>query len=1101
MNSNEINRILTERYNKNEWKIFINNLFPSTIFFEKPEILKDINADFVYNVSKTGFINITETGIDRNIGIFEVELGEGVILEKNRVGLRNLLRKYWKDLDGAFIVYFRNSSKTWRFTYVSELTGIDEEGNYKDIKTDPKRYTYVFGESESCKTATERFLTLFNKNKNITLDDIKDAFSVEKLSKSFFDNYKKHYDLFCNYLTAKPGIYKSIFKGDDKEVRNFVKLLLGRITFLYFIQKKGWLGVPVNANWGEGNISFLSNLFNKYNYKGLFYGNVLTKLFFDSLNTPREDDIIELIEGEKIKIPFLNGGLFEEHEPKYRNIVFDEILFKNLFDFFDMYNFTIYEDDPNDHTVAVDPEMLGHIFENLLEDNKDKGAYYTPKEIVHYMCRESLIEYLATWFEKHEYTVIGNNFENIDQPDKIKTEKSNTKHIERSLIENLLKKKLTEQDELSLLNYYESFNTAFDNVKICDPAIGSGAFPMGLLQEIFTAKQTLWFIKEGNLNNFPASDIKLNIIQNSIYGVDIEKGAVDIARLRFWLSLVVDEELPKPLPNLDYKIVVGNSLVSKFGDDIIDIDWDIDVTAYGYVGHELAIRANVILQLIIEKQKEYFNPLSNKKELSFEIRNLKIDLLINQLELMLNTSEITKKKRTGYKANKKGELYLQQISWAENIKTLKRMKNEPAKPLLFFDWRLDFPEIFNSEFNPNPGFNLVIANPPYIDSETMVGLGHENIRNYLTAKMPFCKGNWDIYIAFFNLGYILLNEFGILSFITPDKWLSKPFGYELRSKLLLNFKLIAEAGRKIFQNAKVDSIISFITKKESKFLQIHKFKNSSSIFFTKVDKSILNDSFTLDWLFSENLSIINKIDKFQHRLSDIGFCENACSTSDAYKLKPFIKNLSFDPRYHLKVINTGTIGRYINRWGDREMTYLDNKYLYPVVDKTDFLKEFSNSYGRKAVLPKIIIKGLTLLHGCVDLNGQIIPGKSTLIITKELSKIDELYFLLALINSNITIYYIREKYRGASYNQGINFKPEMLNYLPIPFFSTYFYNRIISLVKDLLILCKGKKEVLQLELEINTLFYRSYNFDFNDVKELDPNFPLTEEEYLNYKIE
>jgi hypothetical protein len=1098
MTKNEITQILTNRYNRNDWKIFLNNLFLSTNIFEEPEVLTDIVADFVFKVSKIGFINVNENTIIRNIGIFEVELGEGVVLEKNRVGLRNLLRKYWKDLDGAFIVYFRDSYKSWRFTYVSELTGIDDEGNYKDIKTDPKRYTYIFGEGESCKTAVERFLILHNKKNNISLDDIKDAFSVEKLSKSFFADYKKHYVLFCNYLTNTQGIFKSIFNGDEKEVRDFVKLLLGRIIFLYFIQKKGWLGVPVNGNWGDGDNNFLSNLFNKYKYKQLFYQNILAKLFFDTLNTSREDDIIELIEGEKIKIPFLNGGLFEEHEPKYRNIVFEEALFQNLFDFFDMYNFTIYEDDPNDHTVAVDPEMLGHIFENLLEDNKDKGAYYTPKEIVHYMCRESLIEYLATWFEKNDYLVIGNNF---DENGNIIKNVTNRKSINKTLLENLLKKKLKASDEECLIKYYEQINTALDKVKICDPAIGSGAFPMGLLQEIYSVKQTLWYIKNGNLNNFPASEIKLNIIQNSIYGVDIEKGAVDIARLRFWLSLIVDEEAPKPLPNLDYKIVVGNSLVSKFGDDIIDIDWDIDVTAYGYIGHELAIKTKELLELIITKQKEYFSPLSNKKTLSLEIRNLKIDLLINHLELMLNTSHIVKKKGTCTKKNRHNDLYIQQLSWADSIKRLKRLKKEPSSPLNFFDWKLDFPEIFNPQFNHNPGFDLVIANPPYIDSETMVGLGFESIRTYLSSKFPFCKGNWDIYIAFFNLGYTLMNNNGIIAYITPDKWLSKPFGFELRTKLKYNFKLISEAGRTVFQNAKIDSIISFISQKQHNFLQIDKFYKDKSLRIALIDKLMLDNSCTLDWLFSDNLTILRKIENLTNRLSSICTCENACATSDAYKLKKLIKNSEFNPNLHLKVINTGTINKYVDKWGLREMTYLDDKYLFPVVDKATFLQEFANSYGNRALMPKIIIKGLTLLHGCIDIRGQIIPGKSTLIISKAENKLNDLYFLLALINCNLTFFYIKEKYRGSSYNQGINFKPEMVNNLPIPDFKERFINKIISLVKCLLELIDKGASTFFLETQINMLIYQSYKLNYKEVKVIDPDFPITEEEYTNFKFD
>ena len=326
--------------------------------------------------------------------------------------------------------------------------------------------------------------------------------------------------------------------------------------------------------------------------------------------------------------------------------------------------------------------MLGHIFENLLEDNKDKGAYYTPKEIVHYMCQESLIEYLTTWFENQGYDIINDvGFDKF----------SNNKQIDRILIEKLLKKNLDDQDQKLIKQYSAEFNQALDRVKICDPAIGSGAFPMGLLHEIFTAKQTLHIFEFGNTTDFNASGVKLNIIQNSIYGVDIERGAVDIARLRFWLSLIVDEPEPKALPNLDYKIVVGNSLVSKLGDDIIDIDWEMkDLKQINFLYDVL--KPEEILKQIIQEQKEFFSPDSDKKKLAADIRNLKIDLLISQLELK---GMETKPTNTGKTLTKQTEIYLQNIGWKNTITQLKNLKTKPELPLHFFDWKLDFPEVMN----------------------------------------------------------------------------------------------------------------------------------------------------------------------------------------------------------------------------------------------------------------------------------------------------------------------------------------------------------------------------------------------------------------------
>ncbi len=387
--------------------------------------------------------------------------------------------------------------------------------------------------------------------------------------------------------------------------------------------------------------------------------------------------------------------------------------------------------------------MLGHIFENLLEDNKDKGAYYTPKEIVHYMCQESLIEYLCT---------------TLKIEDEVK---------EREAITSLLKNK--EIDEI-LKPEFENINKALDKVKICDPAIGSGAFPMGLLKEIFTAKQTIYTFMHDNTEGFDASGVKLNIIQNSIYGVDIEKGAVDIARLRFWLSLVVDEDEPKALPNLDYKIVVGNSLVSKLGDDIIDIDWDLkEGTQSNLFGQELENKKADLLKKISNEQKEFFKPESDKHKLAADIRKLKINLLINQLQLMVKTQGLeTKPTGSGKAIAKQTELYLQTLGWKQQIEKLKKLKAKPDEPLHFFDWKLDFSEVMNEQVTDKVGFDIVIGNPPYgakINSVDKYFL-KEKYQSTKSIK-GIQKGSLDTFTLFIELGHNICCTGGNLHYIVP----------------------------------------------------------------------------------------------------------------------------------------------------------------------------------------------------------------------------------------------------------------------------------------------------------------------------------------------
>ena len=531
--------------------------------------------------------------------------------------------------------------------------------------------------------------------------------------------------------------------------------------------------------------------------------------------------------------------------------------------------------------------MLGHIFENLLEDNKDKGAYYTPKEIVHYMCQESLIEYLTTWFENKGYAVVGYlGFDKPDQPKLfsanegrkgqmiIETEvstslnsgsKSTGKQIDRILIEKLLKKKLDDDDKKLIKKHSAEFHTALDSVKICDPAIGSGAFPMGLLHEIFTAKQTLHHFDKGNLIDFKASDVKLNIIQNSIYGVDIEKGAVDIARLRFWLSLIVDEEKPKALPNLDYKIVVGNSLVSKLGDDIIDIDWTLK-EGEGFQGNifgsaDLHTKKAKILKKISQEQKEFFNPESDKKNLATDIRKLKIDLLINQLELMVTTKGLESKPTgTGKLLTQRTELHLQTLGWKDSIKQLGKLKDKPEAPLHFFDWKLDFPEVMNEIISSKNdiGFDIVIANPPYVgvkgNHKIFDEIKHSNLAKYL-------KGRSELFYFFIHQAINLGKKNCINTFITTNYYITASDANVLRKSLreettilkLLNFnemKLFPSAQGQhnmitIFKKGlnKDATVKSFITKykgfpKEQVLPIIFEFSDSNTDYYTTIHSEI-----------------------------------------------------------------------------------------------------------------------------------------------------------------------------------------------------------------------------------------------------------------------
>jgi len=687
---------------------------------------------------------------DTTLQVFDITLSSHSKIKYSKVNIQKVVRSIMDVYTGAIMFFhYENNEGDWRISFV------EKEDSQKNT-TSAKRYTFLVGENHPATTITQRFVTLRGKEKSV--EAIRDAFSVEALSEEFFAKYKSYYEDFVQYISGKRFVkekgkwveksigrpseeYTSIFEENDKSVRDFVKKMLGRIVFLHFLQKKKWLCDDEN---------YLQNLFKK-SEKSNYLESVLEPLFFGVLNTKSEDRKI-LFENENWdlsllkewgNIPYLNGGLFEKDELDKKTVVFPENLFSDLFDFFSQYNFTIDENDPNDSEVGIDPEMLGKIFENLLEDNKDKGTFYTPKEIVQYMCRESLIAYLC---EKHK-----DDEENI-----------------RNLVEHHIAN-WNEDKRNKILD-------SLKNVKICDPAIGSGAFPMGLLNELYQCRLALGEEKSVN--------IKKEIIQNNIYGVDIEKGAVDIARLRFWLTLVVEEETAEPLPNLDYKIMQGNSLLESYqGVDLSNLikrKKDITQETQINIFDELL---DVSRFELLEYIKEYFNCTnSDRKE---ELRQ-KIDENIRQ---QIEEQRIS--------------LDLSNINLSANSH--------------FFLWHTYFGNVFNQVNKTDNGFDIVIGNPPYIQLQKDDG---KLAKMYENQGYQTFAGKGDIYSLFYEKGYQILKQKGILAYITSNKWMRAEYGEATRkffAEKTNPIQLIDFAGIKVFESATVDTNILIFAKENNTF--------------------------------------------------------------------------------------------------------------------------------------------------------------------------------------------------------------------------------------------------------------------------------------------
>ena len=1005
-----LRNLFQSSFNLAQWYGFLQHFFNASELKEKPERIIENTSDEGYYL---GNIDTTDS---YRIGLFQYNITKGSVVNK-RVGLRNLVKSFinptWGEFDAALVVF--DSGDHWRLSFICDIKG---------ESTSPKRYTYVFGSDDLLyRTPIERFN--FLKKKGISFENLKTAFSVEALSDEFFDKYREQYADFIQYITGKrfvkvgskweekvldpPNLaLMQAFGHKEKKIRDYVKKMMGRITFLHFLQRKGWMC---------GDLNYMQNMFENSAYKNDYLDSVLEPLFFVILNTkPAEREALftdydwdKSLLNEWKDIPYLNGGLFERDEEDEPESRFPADYFKRLFQFFSEYNFTIDENDPNDAEVGVDPEMLGKIFENLLEDNKDKGAFYTPKEIVRYMCQESLIAYLET------NTSVAK--------DKIRQFVLSPEEGVADIPKNKKPKLLT----------------ALEEVKICDPAIGSGAFPMGLLNELLHCREVL------SGEHYDRAEIKKSIIQNNIYGVDIEKGAVDIARLRFWLSIVVDEETPSPLPNLDYKIMQGNSLIESFmGVDLSKLTYEKE---YKKDKGEISLFDDEKNRL----QKTVSHLLSSYYSCSDHARKVKLqqeisDTINKQLEAQAYDPTILAKLKT--------------INLAENNK--------------FFLWHTWFSDVFNRD--DKDGFDIVIGNPPYIDSETMTLLGQTDLREYITKHYKFIKGNWDIYMAFLEWGLTLSS--GCLCYITPDKWLSKPFGSKFREQCMIpRMKTILHTGNKTFESAMVDAIITLFGRSSDK-ISAYKFDgNKNIIHMNTVPSDSIPKPYYIDSLFSENNYLIRKMEDESIMLSTIAECENACATHDAYELSPYVYNLTseYDSTTQSKLVNTGTIDKFSNRWGVKDITYLGAKYVCPVVDKKAFASNFGKAYIRKTLSKKLIFKGLNLLDGFIDLSGNYIPGKSTLVICSD--NINDLKFLCGLLNSKLAIFYIKSKYASSSYCGGITFSKDMINNFPVSSLAG-FKEKVILIVDKIL----DSGYSVDLNKLLNETIYSSYDLSSAEIQ-------------------
>ena len=740
--------VIESKYNREAWQRLLYDIFRGKVSFWNCPSEVTVSSRLAKQALNLGKISLSD---GESIAVYEVELSDTVNIERNRRGIRDMLTTDWRNMGyaGAFMFCFRKDESVLRFSYVSETWGFNKQVEYEKISTDTKRYTYLLGEGRGCRTAIEQFNVL--RDSKQSLSDITAAFSVEALTKQFYKELFEWYQWAIEPSSNITFPNNISTEDDDRDnIETKVIRMITRIMFVWFIKQKNL--VPDRIF----DIDFLSTILKSFDpystTEGNYYNAILQNLFFGTLNRAivdedgntrkfatsskrdiktlyRYPELFSISEKEVIdlfaEVPFLNGGLFEcldktkyidgveqcynfdgfsrndirfaDGRYKHRAVVPNNLFFepeKGLIPILSRYNFTIEENSPEEQQVALDPELLGKVFENLLgaynpetreTARNQSGSFYTPREIVNYMVDESLIAYLG------DNAFVRSLFCTEFSFDKTKTED------------------------------YKVIAEKLKAVKVLDPACGSGAFPMGLLNRMID-------ILERISPNEDVYDLKLSIIENCLYGSDIQSIAAQITKLRFFISLICDceKDASKPnfgiptLPNLETKFVSANSLIS-------------------IKNKGKQVQGNLFIDTQIAELKQKLYTVRHNhfraKTASEKIRLRKEDESIRK--------ELAEILSQGFQTENNVE---QLISWNPYD------QNSVSS---FFD-----PEWM---FGVKDGFDIVIGNPPYIQLQNN---GGELAQMYEGCGYSTFARTGDIYCLFYERGWQLLKKNGHLCYIT-----------------------------------------------------------------------------------------------------------------------------------------------------------------------------------------------------------------------------------------------------------------------------------------------------------------------------------------------
>lgn len=1137
----KIETILTSPYDAKNYVELIQEIFPKITIITFHKFRKEF-TNFSSHIEGSVHVGNYKTADKKHIIFMAVELKKAGYVKNSRSTQRSYAKKLIENAnaDAAFIAFYTKEEPKWRLSFVRldyEMKIENGRLQTKENLTPAKRYSYLVGEQEPCHTAISRFEQLMTDSmvnpENATLDNLENAFSVEKVTDEFFKLYCEKFHQLREKLEENED-FRMEAEQHNFTSDQFAKKLMGQIVFLYFLQKKGWLGVGAWPNtltekeyknayyargaksrelipivyrpvgdgtykisvsglnritdedeailamcvkgkpWGSGPHNFMRILFHEAEKKNQnFFDELLEPLFYDALNVNRGEQ--GYCPALHCRIPFLSGGLFEPidgYDWKHNHFNIPNEVFSNeaekgkrnadgILDIFDRYNFTMSEDEPMEREVAIDPEMLGKVFENLLEvhDRKSKGAFYTPREIVHYMCQESLINYLTNTLQIEEDAIrefiLYGDFMKDEDTVKEKRLGNGAMYISEKLY------KLDTEGKV-IVNRLEDMDEALKNVRVADPAVGSGAFPLGMLNEIVRARQNISAYMAITMN---ASEIrwmyqmersphtlKYETIKNCIFAADIEPSAVDIAQLRLWLSLVIDDEInpnaqtlidghknPIPLPNLESNILCGNSLIDEFEGIRLIKESDL----FGDNNYQLEMRQSryeSIVEKLIEKQNDLFrcDDTNKKQQLKEEIEALRDITILSQFE--------------GCDKDK--------------IQRYIESKRVASKPYVL--WQLDFARVFKEK----GGFDIVIGNPPYVQLSKEKGVP-EDYKQYLKRRYGTSGGRLNLFIFMIHKSVELLKKNGSLAFIIPNTILTQDYYKDTRKMILDNNKLnvIVDYQDMPFEHAVVENVTLIFSKtipKDDDIIKVMKgtteaiqlFKNIPAVKFKKNDKYVfsINSNDFIEKLFEDTVSL-----------------SSLCNINQAIALKGD-KSLSCKNEYqngYYKLLDGRNINKYGINWTGVYLDY-DLERIHSCKRKDIF--ECNEKLFFRRVSSDLIFT--------YD-NSQYYALNTLVVVTKKETCECNLKYLLAIMNSKLMNYIYANKYKSTK-KVFSEIQARSVGELPIKVANV---SELIVLVDQAI---KIKKEDFSADIEdiinkIDRLVYKLYNLSDEEINIIEYN--------------